>query len=79
MSWQSISKIIKQGTDPGATEIIAIAMSLNVSANYLLGLPEQEPGSLALDEAELLRMCRQIDRSNRRMVLSLAKDMPEQS
>ena len=59
--------------DIGFTSAIAIACALDVSLNWLAGLPDGQPEALMPDEAFLLDLYRQADEPSRKMIIVMAK------
>lgn len=57
--------------------MIRLARALDVSLDWLAGLPPKEPAVLEPDEEELLKAYRALDEAHRKAVLGLARDLGE--
>ena len=74
-----ISMILAGKRSPGTDKLIAIARALDVSLDWLAGLPPRTPGELAPDEEDLLTAYRTLREAGRGgSVLSLAKAAVEE-
>lgn len=74
-----ISQILRERKMPRLDIAAALARALDVSLDWLAGLPERHPEALAPDEAELLRLYRQLNKTDRGIVIGLARNMTERS
>lgn len=72
-----ISQVIRGLKTPRLDVAMALARALDVSLDWLAGLPPQEPGILEPDEEELLKAYKALDEAHRKVVLGLARDLGE--
>lgn len=65
----------KKGSMPNSKAVIALALRLNVSADYLLGLPEKKVTNAELSENEsiLLSFFRECSENSQKILLDLAE------
>ena len=69
-----ISMILAGKRSPGTDKLIAIAQALDVSLDWIAGLPPRTPGQLTPDEDELLAAYRALQKHGRgSVVLTVAK------
>lgn len=69
-----------KGSMPNSKAVIALALRLNVSADYLLGLPEKKVANAELSENEsiLLSFFRECSENSQNILLDLAEHYSEQ-
>lgn len=78
LSQSHISQIIDGKRRPRFDLVVKIADALDVSLDWLAGRPERNPDALAPDEAELLRLYRQLkNESFKRVALENLRNMVE--
>lgn len=70
-----ISQIINADRRPRFELMIPLARALDVSLDWLAGLPPREPEALEPDEDELLRVYRSMDKSHKDAMLSLGRSL----
>ena len=70
-----ISQIIRGLKTPRLDVAMALARALDVSLDWLAGLPPREPGVLQPDEEELVKAYRALDDAHQSAVLGLARDL----
>lgn len=79
LSQSHISQIIDGKRRPRFDLVAALARALDVSLDWLAFGQERTPEALAPDEAELLRLYRQINETHRGIVIGLARNLSERS
>ena len=77
VSQQHISQIVNGERKPGITTVVKLARALDVSLDWLAGLPPREPGALEPDEEELLKAYRELDEAHQGVVLNMVRGLGE--
>ncbi len=77
VSQQHVSQIVNGKRSPGFEYVIPIARALDVSLDWLAGLPPKEPGALEPDEEELLKAYQALDEAHRKVVLDMVRGLGE--
>ncbi len=72
-----ISQIINAERRPRFELMIPLARALDVSLDWLAGLPPKEPGVLEPDEEELLKAYQALDDAHRKVVLDMVRGLGE--
>ena len=72
-----ISQIIRGLKTPRLDVAAALARALDVSLDWLAGLPPREPGALEPDEEELLKAYKELDDAHQGVVLNMTRGLGE--
>jgi transcriptional regulator with XRE-family HTH domain len=70
-----ISMIINEQRTPGIDVAVKLARALDVSLDWLAGLPPREKSVLTPDEEELLRLYRALETNMRATLLDVARSL----
>lgn len=70
-----ISRILSAEKEPGVKIAAQLAAALDVSLDWLCGLPERTPGALAPDEDELLKLYQELPAHGKRAALGSIKSL----